>query len=67
MGPFYCPGDLEEGLGAAAAVGDDRLQQRSRGAVHPERFTRGSSAQQMQWFGAGFDRGDPAACETSAR
>jgi len=60
-------GDLEEGLAAAAAVGDDRLQQQSGGGVHPESFTHGSSAQRMQWFRAGFDRGEPAACETLSR
>lgn len=57
-------GDLEEGLGAAAAVGDDRLQQQAGGAVRPESFTHGSSADRMRWFRAGFEGGDPARCET---
>lgn len=59
-------GDLDEGLGAAAAVGDDRLQRQSGGEVHPESFTHGTSAQRMQWFRAGFDTGDMNACDTFA-
>ena len=52
-------GDLEEGIGAAAAVGDDRL-----GARSPEQWTHGSSALREQWFKTGFDSGDPGDCDT---
>lgn len=57
-------GDVEEGLKAAAAVGDDRLQRMSRGTVNPESFTHGSSAQRMEWFQRGFQDGTIAACNT---
>lgn len=57
-------GDLESALNAAAAIGDDRLQQQTQGRVVPESFTHGTSAQRMQWFRTGFDTGDPAACNT---
>ncbi|MBL6454086.1 neutral zinc metallopeptidase [Belnapia sp. T6] len=59
-------GDVEEGLNAAAAVGDDRLQRRSRGVVVPESFTHGSSAQRVSWFRRGLEAGDPRACDTFA-
>ncbi len=58
------PGDLEEGLGAAAAVGDDRLQQMATGHVSPEGFTHGTSEQRMRWFTTGFQGGDLARCDT---
>ena len=58
------PGDVDEGLKAAAAVGDDRLQRMSRGQVNPETFTHGSSAQRMQWFQRGFQDGTIASCNT---
>ena len=58
------PGDVEEALTAAAAIGDDRLQKQSRGFVTPDSFTHGSSAQRMQWFRAGLDTGDINACDT---
>jgi predicted metalloprotease len=58
------PGDIEEALAAASAVGDDTLQQRSQGYVVPESFTHGTAAQRMQWFKTGFDTGDPEACNT---
>lgn len=57
-------GDMEEGLGAAAAVGDDRLQRQAGREVRPESFTHGSSAERMRWFKAGFDSGDPRSCDT---
>jgi hypothetical protein len=60
------PGDLEEALRAAAAIGDDRLQQQSRGHVVPDSFTHGSSAQRTRWFKRGFDSGDPRQCDTFA-
>jgi uncharacterized protein len=58
------PGDVDEGLKAAAAVGDDRLQRMSRGTVNPETFTHGSSAQRTEWFQRGFQNGTIAACNT---
>jgi uncharacterized protein len=57
-------GDIEEGLNAASAIGDDQLQRRSQGMVRPDSFTHGSSAQRVQWFKTGLDRGDVAACNT---
>jgi len=57
-------GDLEEGMSAAAAVGDDRLQQQSQGRVNPDAFTHGTSAQRVEWFRRGLERGNPADCDT---
>jgi predicted metalloprotease len=58
------PGDMEQGLNAAAAIGDDRLQQMATGRVMPERFTHGSSAQRVEWLRRGLSTGDPNACDT---
>jgi uncharacterized protein len=60
------PGDVEDGLRAAAAIGDDRLQKMATGRVMPERFTHGSSAQRAEWFRRGMDTGDPSSCGGSA-
>jgi predicted metalloprotease len=59
-------GDLEEGLNAAAAIGDDRLQKQTRGYVVPESFTHGSSAQRVQWLRRGLESGDIEQCDTFA-
>jgi predicted metalloprotease len=62
------PGDVESGIAAATAVGDDRMQQQSRGYVVPESFTHGSSAQRVRWFKIGLQSGDIRQCNTfSAR
>jgi uncharacterized protein len=57
-------GDLQEGLTAAAAVGDDRLQQQAGGSIDRESFTHGSSAQRMDWFKRGFEGGQVSSCDT---
>ncbi len=57
-------GDLEEGLTAASAVGDDRIQQAATGRIDPESFTHGTAEQRRNWFLVGFQDGDPAACNT---
>ena len=58
------PGDIDEALGAASAVGDDTLQKQATGRVVPDSFTHGTSAQRMQWFKAGYGSGDINACDT---
>lgn len=58
------PGEMEQALVAAAAIGDDRLQKQARGVVVPESFTHGSSEQRVHWFRQGFDSADPRACDT---
>ncbi|MBL8532330.1 MAG: neutral zinc metallopeptidase [Betaproteobacteria bacterium] len=60
-------GDIEEGLNAAAAIGDDRLQRRSQGYVVPESFTHGSSEQRVRWFRKGLEDGTLKACDTFSR
>jgi uncharacterized protein len=57
-------GDVEEGLAAAAAVGDDRIQRMSGESVHPEAFTHGSSEQRAGWFKRGLESGRPEDCDT---
>jgi predicted metalloprotease len=59
-------GDIEEGLNAASAVGDDRLQRQARGVVVPDAFTHGSSAQRAHWFKTGLQSGNLKACDTFA-
>jgi len=59
-------GDVEEALGAATAIGDDRLQRRAEGRVVPESFTHGSSAQRVRWFQRGFESGEVRQCDTFA-
>jgi len=57
-------GDIDEALGAAAAIGDDRLQKQGRGRVTPETFTHGTSAQRSRWFKKGYETGSFEACDT---
>jgi len=52
------PGDFEEAIGAASAVGDDRIQKQSQGYVVPDAFTHGTSAQRIAWFRRGYETGD---------
>ena len=58
------PGDMEEALNAASAVGDDRIQKQSQGYVVPDSFTHGTSAQRMRWFMKGFETGDLSQWDT---
>jgi len=58
------PGDVDEGLNAAAAVGDDRIQQQTTGHVNTDTFTHGSAAQRSTWFRRGLQAGDPKQCDT---
>lgn len=62
--PLLEPGDLQEALDAAEAVGDDVLQRRSQGRVVPDSFTHGTAEQRRRWLEAGFNSGDPDRCET---
>ena len=58
------PGDAEEALTAASAIGDDRIQQQAGASVNPETWTHGSSDQRVQWFRVGMETGDPEKCDT---
>lgn len=58
------PDDFDEGINAAAAIGDDRIQRMTTGHVAPDRFTHGSSQQRVEWFRRGFESGDPNVCNT---
>jgi uncharacterized protein len=60
----FSPGDLEEGLQAAASVGDDRIQKQATGRVDRETWTHGSSTERVRWFKRGFDTGDTGECDT---
>lgn len=57
-------GDIEEGINAAAAVGDDRIQKQSQGYVNPDAFTHGSAKDRATWFNQGLEKGDIRACDT---
>jgi uncharacterized protein len=59
------PGDVEEGLAAAAAIGDDRMRRRAGREVVPESFTHGSAAERQRWLRVGLETGDPTACDTA--
>lgn len=61
------PGDLEEGLNAAASIGDDRLQRMSGRRINPDSFTHGTSMQRVQWFKNGLQHGDMSRCDTFAQ
>jgi predicted metalloprotease len=60
------PGDVQEALNAAVAIGDDRIQKQMQGRVAPEAWTHGSSEQRLRWLKRGLDSGRPQDCDTSA-
>jgi predicted metalloprotease len=61
---YLDPGDVEEGLGAAAAIGDDMIQKQAQGYVAPESWTHGSAEMRVRWLRQGLQSGDPASCDT---
>ena len=61
---IFEPGDIEQALNAASAIGDDRIQRQTQGYVVPDSFTHGSSAQRVRWFRKGFDTGNLQSCDT---
>ncbi len=63
---FLDPGDVDQALQTASAIGDDRLQKRAQGYAVPDSFTHGTSEQRKRWFSNGFKSGDVAACNTFA-
>jgi uncharacterized protein len=66
QGNHLSEGDIEEGMGAAAAVGDDRILQKAGRSANADSFTHGSSTQRVSWFRKGYESGDPRACDTFA-
>jgi predicted metalloprotease len=64
MNNILDPGDIEEALRAANAIGDDRLQKQSQGRVVPDAFTHGTSEQRMRWFKKGYETGDVSQGDT---
>jgi hypothetical protein len=62
--PIIEPGDIDEALNAASAIGDDRIQRQTQGYVVPDAFTHGSSAQRVRWFKRGYESGKLESCDT---